>query len=379
MRKIGRILGINLLVLLALLLALEAGLRVFAEAPQGMFRGWFAGRLGLYPESKTLPMYGVVNWVVETNRWGFRGADIERVRTPGVWRVAMVGDSVTDGFNVLNADTYPAYTEARLEEQGIAVEVINAANGGSTIDRQLGIFRDAVLPFNPDLVVLTFVTNDIVGLESVEDSQLLTRRADSDPVLRKLQRFLFVYTAVGEFVLDRTLRFISPAYAENQEKAKLLPELPADRYQIPGGDQFQANAQAFMQRYAKNDARLLQDNPDPVTERDIGRYLRALDVFVGLAAERQITPVLVYFPAYPQIYDPSVSLRIRDILQQHCEAKGVAFLDLTPAMREAGAATVLHLAPKDYHLNPAGNRVIARALADFLLARGFLAGSPQPR
>lgn len=367
--KFFRLLIINVLVLLSLLLLLEGGLRLLTAAPEGKYRGFFAGQLGLYPENSRLPMLGVTNWVVKTNRWGFRGSDVAREKTPGVQRIAMVGDSVTDGFYVENEDTYPAYLERDLREAGASVEVINTAHGGSTINRQLAILRDVVTPFVPDTVVLTFVTNDICGLDEVTDDHLLNEPADLEPRGRQLLRALFVHTAAGEWILDNTLRYISPAFAEAQDRQGALPDLPADRYRIEGGEQFAANSALFLQRYANKDGQILHDTFAPSVQHNVTRYLLAWDRFMAHAREHGMQPVFVYFPAYPQVYDVTVSMKVRDLLQQHAEAAGVPFLDLTPALRQQGT-TVLHLAPKDYHLNPQGNQVIARALADFLLQHG---------
>ena len=49
-----------------------------------------------------------------------------------------------------------------------------------------------------------------------------------------------------------------------------------------------------------------------------------------------------------------------------CVDRKVPFLDLTEALRTKGKAQVLHLAPIDFHLNPAGNEVMAEAIAQFL-------------
>jgi lysophospholipase L1-like esterase len=362
-----KIVSINLGVLLLLVLLLEAGLRVTTAAPDGKYSGWFNGLLGLYPENRSLPMLGVVNWIIKTNQWGFRGNSIEREKTPGVQRIAMVGDSITDGFYVENEDTYPVYLETFLREKKASVEVLNAAHGGSTIDRQLAIFRDAVVPFHPDVVVLTFVTNDIEGLLTVSDNGLLSAHADNDTLSRKILRFLFVHTATGETILDKTLRFISPDFAKAQDNANVMPELLPSRYEIEGGDQYQQNAQSFMKRYKDHDVRILQDTFAPDIQHEVDRYLKAWDVFMDHAIANQIKPVFVYFPAYPQVYDLSVSMKIRDILRDHSAKKGVPFLDLTPALREQGAHQILHLAPRDFHLNPQGNQVIARALAEFMV------------
>ena len=168
-------------------------------------------------------------------------------------------------------------------------------------------------------------------------------------------------------VLDKTLRFISPDFAKAQDNANVMPELLPSRYDIEGGDQYQQNTQSFMKRYKDHDVMILQDTFSPEIQHQVDRYLKAWDVFVDHAVAHQIKPVFVYFPAYPQVYDLSVSMQIRDILREHSAEKGVPFLDLTPALREHGAHKILHLAPRDFHLNPQGNQVIARALADFMV------------
>ncbi len=371
MKRILRIVLINLAVLAALILLIEGGLRVFTGAPHGYFKAWFHGRLGMYPENFSQPNYGVTNWIVKTNAWGFRSDEVTLDKVPGRLRIAMLGDSMTDGFYVENAFTYPAFTQDFLRAQNIDVEVINGACGGATIDRELAIFRDVITRFQPDIAVLSFVTNDIDALEDIDDEQLLHQRADTESPARQIGRILFAHTATGELVLDRTLRFISRDYADNQAQAREMPILDPDRYNIPGGENFAENAAAFLKRYRDADSKILRDDFAPEVQHNVDRYLQAWDVFVAHAREHHIQPVFVYIPAYPQIYDPSVSMHMRDILQQHSEKAGVPFLDLTPALRREGAHKILHQAPKDFHHNPEGNRVIGKALADFLIEQSL--------
>ena len=76
--------------------------------------------------------------------------------------------------------------------------------------------------------------------------------------------------------------------------------------------------------------------------------------------------ILVYFPDYSQIYDPTVSFKMRDILQGACKGMGIPFLDLTEALRSAGKERGIHFAPYDFHPNAKGNRVIAETVAGFI-------------
>ena len=362
-----RLLGINALVLAALLLVLEGGLRL-TGAPHGVFKLWFSGRLGLYPENVTQVNIGNTPWVVQTNRWGFRSdEDLALAKTLGRLRIAMIGDSITDGFGVENANNFPTALHRALTASGVNNEVINGAHGGSSIDRQLAILRDAITPFSPDIVVLTFVTNDIHVLAAIDDARLLHSRADTETPARQFLRLMMVHTAVGETVVSQLLRWLSIDFARSQDEVAQQSAMGDSRYAVPGGDAFAHNAQRFMEIAAKADARILRDDMDPEMQQQLDRYWQAWDAFMAHCRQHGFRPVFVYYPAYSQVYDPSVSLRIRDLLREHSARAGVPFLDLTPVLREKGAGTVLHLAPRDYvHLNPAGNRVLGDALAQFL-------------
>lgn len=372
--RLLRGMAVALLVTAGVLLLAEIALRVLAGAPHGHFKLWFSGRLGLYPENARQVNFGQTSWVITTNRWGFRSDDIPREKIPGRWRIAMLGDSITDGFGVENANTYPAFVQQHLRGQGVAADVINGGNGGASIDRELAILRDAITPFQPDIAVLTFVTNDVLWLESVSDADLLGRRADWDTWQRHLMRFLLVYTAVGETAFNQVLRSLSADFARSQDEGPPVLDDNPDRYRIPGGDHFAENVQLFNQIAANGDGRLLQPHLDATVEHQLARYFRAWDAFMAHCREHGIQPVFVYYPAYSQVYDPATPMTIRDRLQARSEQHAVPFLDLTPAMREHGASRVLHLCPRDcVHLNPEGNAVIGQALADFLVQRNLVA------
>jgi lysophospholipase L1-like esterase len=373
-RRFGRLPRVALLQLAiagAVLGVIELGLRFGLGAPYGLFLGWFPGRAGLYPENSEIPMPGAVPWLVKTNRWGFRGEDVALSPTPGITRIAMLGDSVTDGFFVNNEDTYPAQTEARLQTRGASAEVINAACGGASIDAELAILRHMVARFKPGIVILTFVTNDLDALASLDDEQLFRKSLAERSAARGLLRSIVVNTALGEWLLDSYLRFRSAAYNRSVLAASTPTNSDPLRYRIPNGGDFQRNSRIFMERFKDSDGALLAQELPAEARRLLERYLKAWDLFIAESRRQGGRPVFVYFPAYPQIYDDNPQLNLRDRLREHSEANGVPFLDLTPALRSQAGA-VLHLAPVDFHLNPEGNRVIGFALGDFLIEQGLV-------
>jgi hypothetical protein len=99
----------------------------------------------------------------------------------------------------------------------------------------------------------------------------------------------------------------------------------------------------------------------------LAKYVAILDRMKRDCGERNARLVFVYFPAYSQVYDPSASLAIRDLLATECAARAIDFIDLTGPFRSEGKTTVLHLAPVDFHPNPAGNRLMARTVGARLM------------
>ena len=73
-----------------------------------------------------------------SNRTGLRGPDYPLHPSPGVFRIAIVGDSVVFGSGVDDDDTYAAKLEARLNrDRAGRYEVLNAGHPGLTSGRAL--------------------------------------------------------------------------------------------------------------------------------------------------------------------------------------------------------------------------------------------------
>jgi acyl-CoA thioesterase I len=95
------------------------------------------------------------------------------------------GDSLTAGYELPSADSYPAQLQAALRQQGMAVRVHNAGISGDTSSggkARLG-WVIAALKTPPDLVILCLGAND--SLRGVDPK--LTR-ANLDAMLAELQK-----------------------------------------------------------------------------------------------------------------------------------------------------------------------------------------------
>jgi lysophospholipase L1-like esterase len=346
---------------LVLLGVLEVGARWVLGAPRGIFRGFMPGEEGLYPASATIEMiWGPIPYRVSTNSLGFRGPELERTKAEGVVRIAAIGDSVTDGFFVDNDATYPHFLQQALDDRGLETEVINAARGSGSIDKSLAILKEAVLPLEPDVVLLTAVTNDLSDLRGRSAAGVGSARLVRGGAPLSLR--LITASGLGELTYDLYLRVVSAPYRQRRERTAT----GAERYEIGGGASFSRNVRIFNERYAHTDGLVLEDPLPESTEKLLGLYRLGLDQFLVLCAERGVRVGLVYFPAYPEVYGSARAARLRDVLAAQAAERGAGFLDLTPVFVRKGEARVLHLAPVDFHPNPEGNAVMAEAVAHFV-------------
>lgn len=99
-------------------------------------------------------------YVVRHNSRGQRGAERTLSKAPGTRRVLLLGDSLAWGWGVDDGAEYAAIAEREL---GPGVEIVNLAVPGYSTDQQLLRLEREVGDWDPDLVLLNFVLNDVSG------------------------------------------------------------------------------------------------------------------------------------------------------------------------------------------------------------------------
>jgi hypothetical protein len=96
----------------------------------------------------------VRSYELTTNSDRMRGPEVG-AKGPGVTRIIALGDSVTHGWGVADADTYPNQLADRLRREGHDVEILNAGVPSNTdVAMQRWCVRKAPA-FKPDIVIWT--------------------------------------------------------------------------------------------------------------------------------------------------------------------------------------------------------------------------------
>lgn len=98
----------------------------------------------------------------------FGGRSITLTRTPGVQRIFTMGGSQAWGSGAgSTAETYNALLEKQLQDKGRSVEIYNAGVNGSGLKQVAATFRDLVIGFDPDILILDVGLNDSVAIQAI--------------------------------------------------------------------------------------------------------------------------------------------------------------------------------------------------------------------
>lgn len=125
--------------------------------------------------------------VFETNSRGLRGPELEIPKPDGVKRLVFLGDSVVLGWGVAQEDTFVARTQAALRQAtGERWETVNAGHLLHDTTQELAVLEEVGLAYEPDVLVLVYVENDIVLTRSVFELQGRESDEELSPEARKI-------------------------------------------------------------------------------------------------------------------------------------------------------------------------------------------------
>lgn len=114
-------------------------------------RGW-----ALKPGLRNMPI--AAGKILNSNLKGIRGTkEYEYAKPADKKRIAVLGDSFTFGEEVSDNETYSYYLQELLPD----TEVINFGVHGYAHDQMLLYLENEVLKYNPDIVILGFIDDDM--------------------------------------------------------------------------------------------------------------------------------------------------------------------------------------------------------------------------
>ena len=324
------------------------------------------------------------------NSHGFRDRERTLDKPPGVYRVAVVGDSFTQSCEVDLDKTFTALAERDLNLRTCCgareVEVLNFGVSGYGTSQELLLLRHHVWKFNPDLVVLQiFPCNDLFNnIRALNPSP-----PDQSP---------YFLLRNGKLELDESFRHgiaFNPTYIKlkdvsaeivnNSELFKMIFQLRL----VYGQRERNARMEGVSNRPSDPNA------PPPDFQQflffqppAIPPMVEAWQVTEAVLAEfyqevraRHALLLILLMPASPQIhYDPKERDRFcakfnlesldyaDERIEQHACANGIPAMRLSKPLLEEAVRTrtfmygFANTRPNDGHVNERGHEVIAREM-----------------
>jgi len=378
--------------------AVEIGLRLSGVGSEFVTRDAVIGYRLTPKFTRVLTQFEKAGWSIEarTDDLGLRRDGNATVEKPtGVRRVLILGDSQTEGI-VENAETYAAVLEHLLSTAALGgVEVLNAGVSGYSPLLEYLWLREWGARLEPDVVVVALYDgNDVGELTAREASfggfgpwvRIASMARDRDGWTIQRPGVPSVLAAADHW-LQAHLR----AYALLRKRVRLRHSGPPEATAAAAAECFGC-LQALWQPW------LAQEKPEQYADA----WLELRDLlprFARLAAEMRARLLIVVLPTKLEVdadvardkvaaarttlglrQDPTAfAADVRARLLAESVAAGIEVEDLAPALQRAADDDGRPLYwSQDWHLNPAGNRVVAEALAPVVadLLRGKGATAP---
>lgn len=288
---------------------------------------------------------------VSTNSLGLRDDEFPIEKPDGEIRILCLGDSFTFALGVRFEDLYVQILEGMLAERhpGRRFQVINAGVAGYNTTQELVFLQADGLRYDPDLIVVGFYWNDLIGnakpLPAIDGPINRDRPAEPEP-------------ATDQHSLPRWIR--------DPLRKSLVLYLGVTRIKnvIAALDDAPNETIAVQRAILAGDAETLAPRWTETGER-----LRAL---AAVAAERQIPVLLMSFPMENHVRMEAPPLAYDQALAEAWRPTGQSMVDLAPAYRSALQEGRNPFLPYDLHPGRLGMEIAADAIYSAIRSRGLL-------
>lgn len=219
------------------------------------YDGWFAG----------VP--------VKINGLGFRDDRDYPIEKPaGAFRILVLGDSVTFGHGTRSDTTYPYLLEQRLREwkPEIAWQVWNLGVPGYATSQELAYLEQIGARYDPDLVIVGFYQNDLIGNEPPRSPPALRRLAAG--IQGWMQQRLYSYEFYKRAILTARWRLFTDESTRQRLEHLVTQEIPLTRRDYSAGNERQQLTP--VDRFEPADVEAFRCEAQPVPDRRLSAHLR---------------------------------------------------------------------------------------------------------
>jgi lysophospholipase L1-like esterase len=288
------------------------------------------------------------------NTFGMRGPEVLRAKPPGVFRIAVLGDSIAYGFGVEREESLPAVLEGILQRRytapGRRFEVLNFGVTGYGIAEVAQVLRVRALAFEPDVVVYAYCLNDPQEY-SLELENLLARVTGAERgYLERVASANLRIFVLARYALESVTR-AGRAYGAAHLWHRDDPQFVA----VESG--------GYAGYY-----RALHRAPEGRR-----RALAGLDALAAISAETGVPVAVAVFPVFVDLEHYALT-SVHDDVVAWSRERSLDAIDLLPVFAPLSAERIERMVIDPLHPSATGHVWGALAVLHELLAAGRLPG-----
>jgi SGNH hydrolase-like domain, acetyltransferase AlgX len=312
-----------------------------------------------------------------TNRFGFNDDDYPLQKTPGIYRILVVGDSF--GWAGGREGNYTAMLERQLDNHyGYhRIDIINAGYPMTQTAEQLVMLKKYGLQYHPDLVILGF----FVGNDFIDGNPNRKRIVVNDLYIdidRRREHIILGYPIVFQ---SRLLLYVKQKYkiftelrkAASEPRQQLSQEQPGTFAEATFLDLERAELEFFninssrKGRFQKNINYILQSiaEMDALLKSQNIKFIVAIYPDVFQINKTLLKGIVERFRLRIEDYDLDLA---QNILKSFLQSKDISYIDFTDRFRSEGQEKDLYIL-RDSHWNRSGNQLAADILFETLVKR----------
>jgi len=348
MKRMNSQTGILLIVLISVLV-LEAGVRVLKLAPYlpGLRQGhrvadkYLPYRIAPYAEFDYMHAKGLDEFGYKHNAMGFRDGDHDLKKEPGTFRILGLGDSFIYGQGARYTDTFLYRLEKKFADRAgkhPKVEVIKMGMPAFSPEPERILLERYGTRYDPDLIIVGFVPNDIIdtfrGMDSIRltpEGYLVTKEGAE---MGGIAVSLYKHSHLARILLRKYVSF-------------KLTDMQ-DHSPIKWVDIFK---------------------DDGYHEDDWKKVENEYDKMITIAKRRGAKIVFMHIPQAGPWFESHSYPAIR--LSRFCRERGVDFIDVMPEFRKAFEKTTLYW-DYDGHCNKRGYALMTEIVYGELLKNNLV-------
>lgn len=262
---------------------------------------------------------------VNLNSEGFRDINHQIEKKQNVYRIAVVGDSITYGSGVSFEDTYHQKLKNILKDKypSKEIEILAFNQGATNTEWAFKTYNSNIKKYQPDLVILGFCLNDFERYDKVESER--TKESIAHKILdflADIHQTARLYSHLYFLVFERSRRLIYQHIIDRKIRTMdswipMLPDLP--EYKNNFALQLESTAQ------------LLKKFKEQI-ESDDGKFLAVIFPFEMQIGQREAE---IYSAEYkiPEILSATEG-RTQKLFTKALDNYGVSYVDLLDGFKD---------------------------------------------